>query len=144
GFYLDYNKPESIGRVKPFHGNFGIYVRAYAYIRTMGPEGLRLVSEYAVLNANYMMRRLAPYFDLAHDTHCMHEFVLSGRRQKKLGVRTLDIAKRLLDFSYHPPTIYFPLIVEECMMIEPTETESKETLDEFIDVMIKIAKEVEE
>ncbi|HHW36960.1 MAG TPA: aminomethyl-transferring glycine dehydrogenase subunit GcvPB [Bacillales bacterium] len=144
GFYLDYNKPQTIGRVKPFHGNFGIYVRAYAYIRTMGPEGLRLVSEYAVLNANYMMRRLAPYFELPHDTHCMHEFVLSGSRQKKLGVRTLDIAKRLLDFSYHPPTIYFPLIVEECMMIEPTETESKETLDEFIDVMIQIAKEVEE
>lgn len=144
GFYLDYSKPQTIGRVKPFHGNFGIYVRAYAYIRTMGPEGLRLVSEYAVLNANYMMRRLAPYFDLPHDTHCMHEFVLSGRRQKKQGVRTLDIAKRLLDFSYHPPTIYFPHIVEECMMIEPTETESKETLDEFIEVMIQIAKEVDE
>ena len=144
GFYLVFNKPQTFGRVKPFPGYFGIFVRAYAYIRTMGPEGLRLVSEYAVLNANYMMRRLAPYYDLPHDTHCMHEFVLSGRRQKKLGVRTLDIAKRLLDFSYHPPTIYFPLIVEECMMIEPTETESKETIDEFIDVMIRIAKEVEE
>ncbi|WP_458412517.1 aminomethyl-transferring glycine dehydrogenase subunit GcvPB [Schinkia sp. CFF1] len=144
GYYFDYNKPQTIGRVKPFYGNFGIYVRAYAYIRTMGPEGLKLVSEYAVLNANYMMRKLAPYFDLPHDTHCKHEFVLSGRRQKKLGVRTLDMAKRLLDFGYHPPTIYFPLNVEECMMIEPTETESKETLDEFIEVMIQIAKEVEE
>ncbi|WP_017755750.1 aminomethyl-transferring glycine dehydrogenase subunit GcvPB [Calidifontibacillus oryziterrae] len=144
GYYFDYNKPQSIGRVKPFYGNFGINVRAYAYIRTMGAEGLKLVSEYAVLNANYMMRRLAPYFELPHDTHCKHEFVLSGKRQKKLGVRTLDMAKRLLDFGYHPPTIYFPLIVEECMMIEPTETESKETLDEFIDVMIQIAKEVEE
>ena len=102
------------------------------------------VTEYAVLNANYMMRRLAPFYDLPFDRHCKHEFVLSGRRQKKLGVRTLDIAKRLLDFGYHPPTIYFPLNVEECIMIEPTETESKETLDGFIDKMIQIAKEVEE
>lgn len=110
----------------------------------MGPEGLKLVTEYAVLNANYMMRRLSPYFDLPYDRHCKHEFVLSGRRQKKLGVRTLDIAKRLLDFGYHPPTIYFPLIVEEGMMIEPTETESKETLDAFCDALIQIAKEAEE
>ena len=108
------------------------------------PDGLRAVTEYAVLNANYMMRRLAPFYDLPFDRHCKHEFVLSGRRQKKLGVRTLDIAKRLLDFGYHPPTIYFPLNVEECIMIEPTETESKETLDGFIDKMIQIAKEVEE
>ncbi len=143
-FAFDYNIPESIGRVKPYYGNFGINVRAYAYIRSMGPEGLRDVTEYAVLNANYMMRRLMAYYDLPYDCHCKHEFVLSGRRQKKLGVRTLDIAKRLLDFGYHPPTIYFPLNVEECMMIEPTETESKETLDGFIDVMIQIAKEVEE
>ena len=107
-------------------------------------DGLRAVTEYAVLNANYMMRRLAPFYDLPFDRHCKHEFVLSGRRQKKLGVRTLDIAKRLLDFGYHPPTIYFPLNVEECIMIEPTETESKETLDGFIDKMIQIAKEVEE
>ena len=106
----------------------------------MGPDGLRAVTEYAVLNANYMMRRLAPFYDLPFDRHCKHEFVLSGRRQKKLGVRTLDIAKRLLDFGYHPPTIYFPLNVEECIMIEPTETESKETLDGFIDKMIQIAK----
>ncbi|UOE95897.1 aminomethyl-transferring glycine dehydrogenase subunit GcvPB [Alkalihalobacillus sp. LMS39] len=141
---FDYDRPESIGRVKPYYGNFGINVRAYTYIRTMGPEGLRLVSEYAVLNANYMMRRLEPYFDLPYGQHCKHEFVLSGRRQKKLGVRTLDIAKRLLDFGYHPPTIYFPLNVEECMMIEPTETEAKETLDEFIEAMIQIAKETEE
>ncbi|WP_078552894.1 aminomethyl-transferring glycine dehydrogenase subunit GcvPB [Bacillus alkalicellulosilyticus] len=143
-YSLDYNRPQTIGRVKPYYGNFGINVRAYTYIRTMGPEGLRLVSEYAVLNANYMMRRLEPYFDLPYTQHCKHEFVLSGRRQKKLGVRTLDIAKRLLDFGYHPPTIYFPLNVEECMMIEPTETESKETLDEFIEAMIQIAKETEE
>jgi glycine dehydrogenase subunit 2 len=144
GYTFDYNRPESIGRVKPFYGNFGINVRAYTYIRSMGPDGLKAVTEYAVLNANYMMRKLQPHFDLPYDRHCKHEFVLSGRRQKKLGVRTLDMAKRLLDFGYHPPTIYFPLNVEEGMMIEPTETESKETLDAFIDAMIQIAKEVEE
>lgn len=143
-YTFEYDRPQSIGRVKAFYGNFGILVRAYTYIRTMGGEGLRRVSEQAVINANYMMRRLEKYYDLPFNQHCKHEFVLSGRRQKKLGVRTLDIAKRLLDFGYHPPTIYFPLIVEECLMIEPTETESKETLDEFIDVMIQIAKEAEE
>ncbi|MCC3356767.1 aminomethyl-transferring glycine dehydrogenase subunit GcvPB [Bacillus sp. REN16] len=144
GYQFDYNRPQSIGRVKPFYGNFGINVRAYTYIRSMGPDGLKAVTENAVINANYMMRRLAPHFDLPYDRHCKHEFVISGRRQKKLGVRTLDIAKRLLDFGYHPPTIYFPLNVEECMMIEPTETESKETLDDFIEAMIQIAKETEE
>lgn len=107
----------------------------------MGPDGLKAVTEYAVLNANYMMRRLEEHFDLPYDRHCKHEFVLSGRRQKKLGVRTLDIAKRLLDFGYHPPTVYFPLNVEEGIMIEPTETESKETLDAFCDAMIQIAQE---
>ncbi|SDM87108.1 glycine dehydrogenase (decarboxylating) beta subunit [Psychrobacillus sp. OK028] len=143
-YTFDYNRPQSIGRVKPFYGNFGINVRAYTYIRSMGPDGLKAVTEYAVLNANYMMRRLEEHFDLPYNRHCKHEFVLSGRRQKKLGVRTLDMAKRLLDFGYHPPTIYFPLNVEEGMMIEPTETESKETLDAFCDAMIQIAKEVEE
>lgn len=143
-YRMDWNRPQSIGQVKAYYGNFGVNVRAYAYIRTMGPEGLRLVSEYAVLNANYLMKKLAPYYDVPYPQTCKHEFVLSGRRQKKLGVRTLDIAKRLLDFGYHPPTIYFPLIVEECLMIEPTETETKETLDEFIQVMIQIAKEAEE
>lgn len=143
-YTFEYNRPQSIGRVKPYYGNFGINVRAYTYIRTMGPDGLKAVTENAVINANYMMRRLAEYYDLPYDRHCKHEFVLSGKRQKKLGVRTLDIAKRLLDFGYHPPTIYFPLNVEECMMIEPTETESKETLDAFIDAMIQIAKETEE
>ncbi|WP_042345999.1 aminomethyl-transferring glycine dehydrogenase subunit GcvPB [Bacillus massiliigorillae] len=143
-YALDYDRPLSIGRVKPYYGNFGINVRAYTYIRSMGPDGLKAVTEYAVLNANYMMRKLAPYYDLPYDRHCKHEFVLSGRRQKKLGVRTLDIAKRLLDFGYHPPTTYFPLNVEECMMIEPTETESKETLDGFINTMIQIAKEAED
>ncbi|MBA4600873.1 aminomethyl-transferring glycine dehydrogenase subunit GcvPB [Thermoactinomyces mirandus] len=144
-YYLDEDMPWSIGRVKGFYGNFGVLVRAYAYIRTMGPEGLRKVSENAVLNANYIMRRLEPYFDLPYSSKpCKHEFVLSGKRQKKLGVRTLDMAKRLLDFGFHPPTIYFPLIVDECLMIEPTETECKETLDQFIDVMIQIAREAEE
>ncbi|MCA1031693.1 aminomethyl-transferring glycine dehydrogenase subunit GcvPB [Bacillus timonensis] len=144
GYRFEYDRPQSIGRVKPYYGNFGINVRAYTYIRTMGPDGLKAVTEYAVLNANYMMRRLSAYYDLPYNQHCKHEFVLSGKRQKKLGVRTLDIAKRLLDFGYHPPTIYFPLNVEECIMIEPTETESKETLDSFIDAMIQIAKEAEE
>lgn len=143
-YVLDYDRPQSIGRVKPYYGNFGINVRAYTYIRSMGPDGLKAVTEYAVLNANYMMRRLQESYDLPFDRHCKHEFVLSGKRQKKLGVRTLDIAKRLLDFGYHPPTIYFPLNVEECIMIEPTETESKETLDAFCDAMIQIAKEAEE
>lgn len=143
-FVLDYDRPLSIGRVKPYYGNFGINVRAYTYIRSMGPDGLKAVTENAVINANYMMRKLVPFFDLPYDRHCKHEFVLSGRRQKKLGVRTLDIAKRLLDFGYHPPTIYFPLNVEEGMMIEPTETESKETLDSFIEAMIQIAMEAEE
>lgn len=145
GWYrFDDDRPRSIGRVKPYYGNFGINVRAYTYIRTMGPEGLKKVSEYAVLNANYMMRRLQEAFDLPFDRHCKHEFILSGRRQKKLGVRTLDMAKRLLDFGYHPPTIYFPINVEEALMIEPTETESKETLDDFIDRMLQIAKEAED
>lgn len=143
-FVWDEDRPHSIGRVKPYYGNFGILVRAYTYIRSMGPDGLKAVSENAVINANYMMRKLAPYYELPYDRHCKHEFVLSGKRQKKLGVRTLDIAKRLLDFGFHPPTIYFPLNVEECLMIEPTETESKETLDSFIEAMIQIAKEAEE
>ncbi|WP_026906677.1 aminomethyl-transferring glycine dehydrogenase subunit GcvPB [Paucisalibacillus globulus] len=143
-FYtFEYDRPQSIGRVKPYYGNFGINLRAYTYIRTMGAEGLKKVSEYAVLNANYMMRKLEKAYDLPYSQHCKHEFVLSGRRQKKLGVRTLDIAKRLLDFSYHPPTIYFPLNVEEALMVEPTETESKETLDGFIDTMLQIAEEAE-
>lgn len=143
-YVLDTNQPLSIGRVKGYYGNFGILLRAYTYIRTMGPDGLRQVSESAVLHANYLRKKLEPYFEAPYSQICKHEFVLSGSRQKKLGVRTLDMSKRLLDFGYHPPTIYFPLNVEECLMIEPTETESKETLDAFADVMIQIAKEVEE
>ncbi|WP_017472538.1 aminomethyl-transferring glycine dehydrogenase subunit GcvPB [Amphibacillus jilinensis] len=141
-FHTD--EPLSVGRVKGYYGNFGILVRAYTYIRTMGPDGLRQVSESAVLHANYLKKRLEPYFEAPYPQICKHEFVLSGINQKKLGVRTLDIAKRLLDFGYHPPTIYFPLNVEEALMIEPTETETKETLDAFADTMIQIAKEIEE
>ncbi|WP_249871986.1 aminomethyl-transferring glycine dehydrogenase subunit GcvPB [Oceanobacillus saliphilus] len=141
-YVFDIDRPQSIGRIKPYYGNFGINLRAYTYIRTMGAEGLKKVSEFAVLNANYMMRKLEKEYELPYPQHCKHEFVLSGSRQKKLGVRTLDIAKRLLDFNYHPPTIYFPLNVEEGLMIEPTETESKETLDGFIDTMLTIAEEV--
>lgn len=142
-FGLDFDRPQSIGRVKAFYGNFGINVRAYAYIRTMGGKGLFQVSKDAVLNANYMLKRLSGYFETPFKQLCKHEFVLSGSRQKKLGVRTLDMAKRLLDFGYYPPTIYFPLLVDEALMIEPTETESKETLDAFIDHLIEIAKEAE-
>lgn len=133
----------SIGQLHSFHGNFGMHVRAYCYIRMHGAEGLRMISEDAVLAANYLRVKLQDHFELAYDRTCMHEFVLSGSRQKKNGVRTLDMAKRLLDFGLHPPTTYFPLIVAEALMIEPTETESKETLDFFIDAMLQIAGEAE-
>ncbi|MDI3280231.1 MAG: aminomethyl-transferring glycine dehydrogenase subunit GcvPB [Bacillota bacterium] len=141
---LEYDRPLSIGKVKAFYGHFLVAVKAYAYILALGPQGLRAVSEDAVLNANYLLARLAPYFEVPYRRLCMHEFVLSGRRQKEKGVRTLDMAKRLLDYGFHAPTIYFPLIVEEALMIEPTETESKETLDAFIQAMIEIAREAEE
>ena len=143
-FKYDNDIENSIGRVKPFYGNFGIYLRAYTYIRTMGAEGLREVSEAAVLNANYIKVSLKDHFEIPYEQYCKHEFVLSGSKQKENGVRTLDMAKRLLDFGVHPPTIYFPLNVEEGMMIEPTETESKETLDYFIKSMIQIAEEAKE
>lgn len=143
-YYLDYDRPLSIGRVKAFCGNFGVVVKACAYILAMGPEGLRRVAEDAVLNANYLMQLLKGYYELPYDQVCKHEFVLSGSRQKEKGVSTEDIAKRLLDYGYHPPTIYFPLIVKEAIMIEPTETESLDTLDRFIEAMIKIAREVEQ
>ncbi|GAA0443519.1 aminomethyl-transferring glycine dehydrogenase subunit 2 [Lentibacillus halophilus] len=140
-YFFDYDRPSSIGRIKPYYGNFGINLRAYTYIRTMGAEGLKKVSEYAVLNANYLMRMLENEYAMPYPQHCKHEFVMSGKNQKKLGVRTLDIAKRLLDYGYHPPTIYFPLNVEEAMMTEPTETESKDMLDSFIDAMYTISEE---
>ena len=139
-FYLKYDQPNSIGYVAPFYGNFGILVRAYAYILHLGREGLIEASEHAVLNANYVMERLRAHYDVAFDQTCMHECVLSANRQAKHDVHALDIAKALIDRGFHPPTMYFPLIVKEALMIEPTETESKETLDAFCDVMIELAK----
>jgi glycine dehydrogenase subunit 2 len=143
-FEFNWDRPLSIGKVKGFYGNFGILVRAYTYIRTMGPDGLKQVSESAVLAANYLLSQLKEDYDAPFAGPCKHEFVLSGNRQKANGVRTLDIAKRLLDFGIHPPTIYFPLIVEECLMIEPTECESKETLDQFVSIMRQVAREAAE
>jgi glycine dehydrogenase subunit 2 len=143
-YRLDWKgRPRSIGKLQAFWGNVGMLVRAYTYIRTMGGEGLRAVAENAVLNANYVMKRLAPYYDVAAAGPCMHECVLSARRQKKLGVSAMDIAKRLLDLGFYAPSTYFPLIVEEALMIEPTETESKDTLDSFCEAMIQIAREAE-
>jgi glycine dehydrogenase subunit 2 len=133
----------SIGKIHGFHGSFGMHVRAYTYIRMHGAEGLRQISEDAVLAANYLMENLKDRYDLPYERTCMHEFVLSGDHQKRQGIRALDIAKRLLDFGIHPPTVYFPLIVSEALMIEPTETESIETLDAFIAIMRQIASEVE-
>ncbi|PKQ17437.1 MAG: glycine dehydrogenase (aminomethyl-transferring) [Actinobacteria bacterium HGW-Actinobacteria-7] len=145
GWYTLTTPQASIGRVRSFYGNFGVLVRAYAYVRALGSEGLKEVAEQAVLSANYLRVRLRDTFDLPYDTMCMHEFVLSGARQKSdYGVRTLDIAKRLLDYGYHPPTIYFPLLVEEALMIEPTETESLAELDAFADALIAIAQEAAE
>jgi glycine dehydrogenase subunit 2 len=143
-FRLDYDRPKSIGKVRGFYGPFGVFVRSYAYMRSYGPA-LREMSEVAVLNANYLLARLKDAFELPFDRACMHEFVLSARRLKKEhGVNALDVAKRLMDYGFHPPTIYFPLIVPEALMIEPTETEAKETLDEFADAMIEIAREASE
>ncbi len=139
-YALDYDRPLSIGKVKSFYGNFGVVLRAYAYVLAMGGEGLKAASEMAVLNANYMKEKLKKHYYLPIDRICMHEFVLSGLG-KDSQVSTLDIAKRMLDYEYHPPTIYFPLIIKEAMMIEPTETESVETLDAFVDTLIKIAEE---
>jgi len=142
-FVLDYEQPGSIGYVAPFYGNFSILVRAYAYIMLVGGEGLVEVSENAVLNANYVMQALKDRYDLPYDRTCMHECVFSASRQAEHGVHAIDIAKSLIDRGYHPPTVYFPLIVKEAMMIEPTETESKETLDAFIAAMLEIADEAE-
>ena len=135
---------KSIGSLGAAYGNFGVMVKAYAYIRSLGAEGLREVSEDAVLNANYLKEKLKAYYHLPYDRACMHEVVFSGKKQKENGVKTLDIAKRLLDYGFHPPTVYFPLVVDEALMTEPTETESKATLDAYIDTMKKIAREAEE
>jgi glycine dehydrogenase subunit 2 len=143
-FGLDENRPKTIGRVRGFTGPFGVFVRSYAYMRAYGPE-LRGMSETAVLNANYLLALLKPAYELPYDRLCMHEFVLSARRLKREhGVTALDVAKRLMDYDFHPPTIYFPLVVPEALMIEPTETEAKETLDEFAEAMLAIVREAEE
>ena len=139
--FLDHDRPQSIGKVRTFYGNVGVMVRACAYIRTLGARGLREVAERAVLNANYLLAELRAAFPPAHGERCMHEFVATGEPFARHGVKTLDIAKRLMDYDVHPPTIYFPLIVAEALMIEPTETESKEALDHFAEVMLKIAEE---
>ncbi len=142
-YFRNYNIKHSVGQVRSFYGNFGVLVRAYVYILMMG-NNLRNATEDAVLNANYIKEKLKKYYDLPYDEPCMHEFVLSGERQKHdFGVTTLNIAKRLMDFNIHPPTVYFPLIVHEAIMVEPTESETKIKLDEFINAMIKIAKEAE-
>jgi glycine dehydrogenase subunit 2 len=143
-FRLDYDRPQTIGKVRGYYGPFGVFVRSYAFIRMYGPR-LREMSEAAVLNANYVLARLRDVYDLPFDRLCMHEFVLSARTLKREhGVSALDVAKRLMDHDFHPPTIYFPLIVPEALMIEPTETETKETLDEFVDAMKDIAREAAE
>ena len=136
--------PQTIGAMGGFHGNFGVLVRAYAYIRALGAGGLRQISRDAVVNANYVLASLKDRYHLPYDRTCMHEVVFSARRQKAAGVRALQIAKRLIDYGVHPPTMYFPLIVDEALMIEPTECEGKEALDAFIEVMRRIADEVEE
>ena len=139
---LDYDRPESIGKVKSFYGNFGVIVKAYCYIRSLGAAGLKEASENAVLNANYVMNKLRGVYEIPHDRTCMHECVVTPGELMDYGVNTSDIAKALIDRGYHPPTIYFPLIVHEAMMIEPTETESRETLDEFVEAMKSIAEQV--
>jgi glycine dehydrogenase subunit 2 len=143
-FRLDYDRPKTIGRVRGFTGPFGVFVRSYAFIRSYGPA-LREMSEVAVLNANYLLSRLKDAYDLPFDRLCMHEFVLGARTLKREhGITALDVAKRLMDYGFHPPTIYFPLIVPEALMIEPTETEAKETLDAFADAMLEIARDAAE
>jgi glycine dehydrogenase subunit 2 len=147
---LDFDRPKSIGRLRGFQGNYGVFVRSYAYIRSLGAAGLREVSEVAVLNANYLLARLRregvlEYLAPAYERICMHEFTLSGAPMKReLGIKTLDLAKRLLDYGVHPPTVYFPLIVDEALLVEPTETETKETLDRFAEVIAEILREARE
>ena len=142
-FALDYNRPKTIGYIAPFYGNFAIVLRAYVYILMAGREGLERVAENAVLNANYIKEKLRPYYDIPHPRTCKHECVLSASRQTQNGIHAIDLAKGLIDAGYHPPTMYFPLIVKEALMIEPTECESKETMDAFIDAMIALAKTAE-
>jgi glycine dehydrogenase subunit 2 len=146
---LDFDRPQSIGRLRGFQGNFGVFVRSYAYILSLGADGLAEASDVAVLNANYLMARLrelcGEHLPAAYDRTCMHEFVLTGGPMKKaLGIKTVDLAKRLLDHDFHPPTVYFPLLVDEALLIEPTETETRETLDAFAEAVAEILREAEE
>jgi glycine dehydrogenase subunit 2 len=143
-FFLSEDFPESIGKLHAFYGNVGVMIKAYSYILSMGPDYLKKASQLAVLNANYIKEKLKGTFFLPHDTRCMHECVFSDHIQKQFKIMTLDMVKRLMDFGFHPPTIYFPLVVDGAIMIEPTETESKETLDQFIEAMRTIAKEAQE
>lgn len=143
-YYLDYELPHSIGKVKSFYGNFGVIVKAYAYILRMGGDGLKAASEKAVLNANYLMELLSTEYYQPFPGPCKHEFIITPQPFKNTGIKTMDIAKRLIDYGFHPPTVYFPLIVEEALMIEPTETENKETLEEFADALHKIAQEAKD
>jgi glycine dehydrogenase subunit 2 len=138
-YTLDYDFPKSIGYIAPFYGNFSVCLKAYVYILLLGGTGLVEVSENAVLNANYVMNALKDVYDLPFDKTCMHEFVLSAKKQLEFGVHAIDVAKGLIDEGFYPPTVYFPLIVKEAMMIEPTETESKETLDAFMAAMKRVA-----
>ena len=144
GFRFDYDLKNTIGKVGSFFGNFGVFLKALAYILSMGDEGIKRVSEDAVLNANYLRKRLTGVYDIPYNYVCMHEFVASGRNLEKYGVRTVDVAKRLIDYGMHPPTVYFPLIVDEALMIEPTETEGLDSLEAFADALIKIAEEAKE
>lgn len=143
-FRIDYDRPDSIGRLKAFYGHFGVMVKAYSYIRRMGAGGIRRVAETAILNANYIKERLRDTYELPYDEPCMHECVFTDKAQEGSGITTMDIAKRLIDYGVHPPTVYFPLVVHAALMIEPTETESLETLDMFIETMKKIATEARE
>ncbi|HXH09158.1 MAG TPA: aminomethyl-transferring glycine dehydrogenase subunit GcvPB [Alphaproteobacteria bacterium] len=143
-YRLDFDRPQSIGRVRAFYGNFGMLVRAYTYIRSLGPDGLRRMAETAVLNANYLLHRIKEHYDVPYPERPMHECVVSDKRQLEHGVKALDIAKRLIDYGYHPPTVYFPLIVKGALMIEPTESESKERLDQLAAALISIATEAEQ
>jgi glycine dehydrogenase subunit 2 len=142
---VDDERPHTVGRVRSFFGNFGMMVRAYAYMRELGPEGLAAVSNLAVLNARYVAARLVEHFPLAFSTPALHEAVFTDRElEAQTGVKTLDVAKRLIDYGMHPPTVYFPLVVRGALMVEPTETETKQTLDEFVAAMASIAKEARE
>ena len=142
-YYFDYDRPQSIGRVKAFYGNFGVVVKTYVYLKAMGGKGLKGQPKCG-LKRQLPDASVEKHYHLPFDRHCKHEFIITPKNLKETGVRTLDIAKRLLDYGYHPPTVYFPLIVEEAIMVEPTETESKETLDGFAEAMAKIANEARE